>query len=297
MSGITDATVHRRRLGAVVLVAALAMGVPACASAALAPTGELPDGVSVRLMQQRSDVALHQAQVEITNGTDSPMSVDDLSVSDPRFATDAARVLHRTSLIAPGSTVGIRIQLPDPACGVPDDGSSTVEFAWRIDERAGLARTELPDALGFLPAMHARECVADALGEAAAVSFTGFEAGAGDRVGILTLGIVPTGVGGATIHAIRPTNLLGFGAEGTGPDAALPLDVDLAAGDRAAREVAIALEPFRCDAHAVQEDKRGTIFTVDVTVAGGDGQIELAASPDMRAEILNAVAEYCEFGS
>ena len=57
------------------------------------------------------------------------------------------------------------------------------------------------------------------------------------------------------------------------------------------------LEPFRCDAHAVQEDKRGTIFTTDVTVGGENGQIELAAPPDMRAEILNAVADYCGFGS
>jgi hypothetical protein len=290
------ATTERRRLiGAGMLGAALLLGLAACASAA--PSEDLPDGVSVRLVQQRSDVALHQAQVEITNGTESTLSIEALSVSDPRFESDADRVLQRASVIAPGSTVGIRIQLPGPACDVPDDGASTVEFSWHAGDRSGVARADLPDALDFLPAMHERECVADALGDAAAVSFTSFEAGAGGGVGILTLEVLPTGAGGATIDAIRPTNLLGFGAAGTGPDAELPLQIQLAAGDTAPRDVEIALEPFRCDAHAVQEDKRGTIFTVDVTVAGEAGQIELAASADMRAEILNAVADYCGFGS
>ncbi|MEV8358098.1 hypothetical protein [Microbacterium sp. NPDC076895] len=295
MTGQAATTQRRRLIGAGMLGAALVLGLAACASAA--PSEDLPDGVSVRLVQQRSDVALHQAQVEITNGTDSTLSVEALSVSDPRFESDADRVLQRTSVIAPGSTVGIRIQLPGPACDVPDEAASTVEFSWHAGDRSGVARADLPDALDFLPAMHERECVADALGDAAAVSFTSFEAGAGGGVGILTLGALPTGAGGATIDAIRPTNLLGFGAAGTGADAALPLRVELAAGDTVPRDVEIALEPFRCDAHAVQEDKRGTIFTVDVTVGGEAGQIELAASPDMRAEILNAVAAYCGFGS
>ncbi|MGP6204893.1 hypothetical protein [Microbacterium sp. F2] len=295
MTGQAATTQRRRLIGGGMLGAALVLGLAACASAA--PSEDLPDGVSVRLVQQRSDVALHQAQVEITNGTDSTLSVEALSVSDPRFESDADRVLQRTSVIAPGSTVGIRIQLPGPACDVPDEAASTVEFSWRMDARSGVARADLPDALDFLPAMHARECFAGALGEAAAVSFTSFEAGAGGGVGILTLEALPTGAGGATIDAIRPTNLLGFGAAGTGADAALPLQIQLAAGDTAPRDVEIALEPFRCDAHAVQEDKRGTIFTVDVTVGGEAGQIELAASPDMRAEILSAVAAYCGFGS
>jgi len=286
---------HRHLVGAVMLGAALVSGLAACASAS--PTEDLPEGVSVRLVQQRSDVALHQAQVEITNGAEAMLSVEALSVIDSRFEADAGRVLQRTSVIAPGSTVGIRIQLPGPACDEPDDGASTVEFSWRIDDRAGVARADLPDALDFLPAMHARECVAEALADAATVSFTHFAAGAGGGVGIITLAALPTGAGGATIDALRPTNLLGFGDAGTAPDAALPLQIQLATGDAAPREIAIVLEPFRCDAHAVQEDKRGTIFTVDVTVGGEAGQIELAASPDMRAEILGAVAEYCGFGS
>ncbi|MEE2814634.1 MAG: hypothetical protein VYC96_03080, partial [Actinomycetota bacterium] len=72
-------TSGQRRLGAVMLGAALVLGMAACASAA--PNEAVPEGVSVRLVQQRSDVALHQAQVEITNGTDSPLSVDALSVA------------------------------------------------------------------------------------------------------------------------------------------------------------------------------------------------------------------------
>ena len=40
------------------------------------------------------------------------------------------------------------------------------------------------------------------------------------------------------------------------------------------------LVPFRCDPHAVQEDKRGTIFDVRVEVDGEPGEIELAAAEE-----------------
>jgi hypothetical protein len=55
--------------------------------------------------------------------------------------------------------------------------------------------------------------------------------------------------------------------------------------------------PLRCDPHAVQEDKRGTIFTLEVELDGVPGEIELAASEDMRGSILTWVSNWCGFGS
>lgn len=276
---------------------ALAGAVSAILAACTPPPGPagagLPDGVSVRFIQQRSDVALRQAQVEITNATDEVLVVDDLLVSDERFAADAERVLDRPSRIAPGVTVGIRIQLPDPDCGAPDDGESRVSFAYETGDGRREAVAPLPDVLDVVPGLHARECLEEALGAVAAVTIAGFGADAETGPGMLRLRVEPTGAGGAALRAIRPTNLLGFG--NADPDGTAALGVALTPGDRAVREIAIPIEPFRCDAHAVQEDKRGTIFTLDVVVGERSGQIQLAADPDLRATMLSWVAQRCGF--
>lgn len=289
MRGLRAAT-KGPRLAVALSIALLA------ATAGCAPVSDdaLPAGVSVRLVQQRSDVAVHQAQVEIVNGTDVALTVEALTVSDPRFGADAERVLDRASHVAPGTTVGIRIQLPKPDCTAPDEGESTVHVTYETPGRSATATADLPDALSFLPGLHARECLASQLESAAAVSLTRFEADAGAASGTLILSVVPTGTGGASLLAIRPTNLLGFA--GSDPDGSLPLDLALTPADTTARDVRIALEPFRCDPHAVQEDKRGTIFAMEVAVGDREGTIELVSPPALRADLLNWVAERCGFG-
>ena len=60
--------------------------------------------------------------------------------------------------------------------------------------------------------------------------------------------------------------------------------------------VSLPLVPLRCDPHAVQEDKRGTIFTLAVELDGDPGEIELAAPEDLRGRILTWVGAWCGFG-
>ena len=47
---------------------------------------------------------------------------------------------------------------------------------------------------------------------------------------------------------------------------------------------------------AVQEDKRGTIFDVRVSVAGESGEVELFVGDALRGRILTWVADWCGFG-
>ena len=83
---------------------------------------------------------------------------------------------------------------------------------------------------------------------------------------------------------IRETNLLTF----TGlADGALPLGIDIGAAARATRTIPLPLLPARCDPHAVQEDKRGTVFAVDVTVDGEPGQFLLGG------RLLTWVTQWC----
>ena len=46
----------------------------------------------------------------------------------------------------------------------------------------------------------------------------------------------------------------------------------------------------------MQEDKRGTIFDVRVSVAGESGEVELFVGDALRGRILTWVADWCGFG-
>ncbi|MCR2762977.1 hypothetical protein NQ152_05580 [Microbacterium sp. zg.B48] len=262
---------------------------------ASAPAG-LPAGVTVQLVQLRSDVAARQAQVEVHNGTDHDLTIGAVAVRDPRFAAPAGRVLERESLVRAGGTVDIRVQLPAMDCGVSDSGAGSV----RVDYTAGAGdvRAEVPidDPLDFLGPLHERECRAEAVTDAAALSLASFTPSPAGEAADLVLEVKPTGRGAVRIVGIQTTNLLTFAA-GPGSTAdTFPLGVAVTATDAAPLEVHVPLLPLRCDPHAVQEDKRGTIFTVEVELDGADGQIELAASEDMRGAILTWVADWCGFG-
>ena len=120
-----------------------------------------------------------------------------------------------------------------------------------------------------------------------------------DQVGLpCTARIVPTGEAAADVIGIQTTNLLTFGdAPGDTADT-FPIDVAIGAGATSTpTSVHLPLVPLRCDPHAVREDKRGTIFTLEVRVGGELGEIELAASEDMRGSILTWVSNWCGFGS
>ena len=109
----------------------------------------------------------------------------------------------------------------------------------------------------------------------------------------LALLIEPTGAGGATISAIQTTNLLAFT---TATGGRFPIDLTLSPGETTPTTVHLPLVPLRCDPHAVQEDKRGTVFNVEVVLDGEPGLVQVAATEDMRGRILTWVANWCGFG-
>ncbi|WP_374312794.1 hypothetical protein [Microbacterium sp.] len=289
------------RVAAAVLIAAVLAGLAACAPPAApgaTPGPDLPDGITVELQQLRSDVAARQAEVLVTNGTDQTLVVGTVEMEDPRFDAAATRVAVRDSTIPPGRSVGIRIQLPPAACDdVPASATATVSLDYTLGDTGGRASVPIDDPLDFVAPLHERECRVVLLSAAADVAFTGFEASPPGRPATLELTITPTGAGNAAIRSIQTTNLLTFAAAGGDTADAHALDVELTPGATEPVAVALPLVPLRCDPHAVQEDKRGTIFDLGVEIDGEPGEIELAASEDMRGEILTWVADWCGFGS
>lgn len=294
----------RSMRAASVLALVLALVTACSAPPAPAPsTPTLPDGVSVAIVQLRGDVALRQAQVQVMNGSDEAVVVAGVAVEDPRFDGPATRVVDRVSTIPAGGRVDIKVQLPPVACPEGDDppADAAPEVVLEIGGGAGGAdstmsvRTVADDALGFIAPLHERECRAQALSDAATLAFTDFAPSPAGEPAALELTVTPSGAGRATIVAVQATNLLDFGPASV--DGAFPLDivVDEGAGTEPL-VIALPIVPFRCDPHAVQEDKRGTIFDVRLDLDGEPGEIELFVGDELRGRILTWVAEWCDFG-
>ncbi len=291
------------RAGIATLVAA-ALALAGCTAAldadpsgpsTVAP-GPAPEGLEVSLLQLRADVAPRQAQVHVVNGTDATLIVGEVRVEDDRLDGPAVRVVaDRTSRIAPGGVVDIRVQLPEVACPAPAEAAPTVVLELLDDDGAATeASAPAEVALGFLAPLHERECRAQALADAADVSFTDFAPSEPGEPARLELTIAPTGDGSATIVGVQNTNLIDFAAETV--DGAFPVDVEITADDTTPIVIDLPLVPFRCDPHAVQEDKRGTIFDVRVVIDGEPGEIERFVGEDLRGRILSWVADWCGFG-
>jgi hypothetical protein len=294
----------RRRWAVSAAGAALLVALSACSPepptpSAAPPVGALPQGISAELQQGRSDVAARQAQVVIVNDTDETLVVGGVEVVDPRFDGPILRVNDRDSRIGPGRSVGVRVQLPPVACGddVPaDDGESMLTFEYVLGDEQGVATATVDDPLDFVGPLHERDCRAAAVADAAHVTFSDFDPSPPGEPATLTMGVAPTGRAAVTITGIQTTNLLTFGAVSDVTEETYPIGLMVNEGDTGYVEISLPLLPLRCDPHAVQEDKRGTIFDVEVELEGQPGEFELAASEDLRGQILTWVADWCGFG-
>jgi hypothetical protein len=285
---------ERRRGLAVVALAAVVL-LSGC-SAGPAPAPTLPAGVSVELQQLRADVASRQAEVHVTNGSDAPLTIGEVRVEDPRFDGPSTRVMaDRVSTVAAGSSVDIRVQLAPVDCDAP--AGATARVVLEIVDDSGSAEVEAsaPDPVGFVAPLHARECLKERVMDAATVAFTGFTASSPGEPAALELTVTPTGAGAVTVVGVERTNLIDF--IGPGDDELYALDVAVTAGDTQPTVVEVPIVPFRCDPHAVQEDKRGTVFDVRVELDGEPGEFELFVGDDLRGRILTWVGAWCGFGA
>ncbi|TQJ30202.1 hypothetical protein [Microbacterium sp. SLBN-146] len=280
------------RTAAILLTAAALAGctvAPAGQGAAATPAA-LPDGIDVGLIQLRSDVAAGEAQVRIVNGSTESVEIGAVEIVDARFADAATRTdLDRTTTVRPGATVDIRVVLPRMACD-SIDGAPTARL--ELAASGDIVEAPVDDLLDVIAPLHDRECRAERLADAAHVDVRSFRPSPPGQPAELDLAIAPTGRATATVVAIQPTNLLMFeGTDAAGDALALGLRVD--EGSMGSVVTALPIVPARCDPHVVQEDKRGTVFTVEVELDGEPGEVEVAASPEMRARILSWVTEWC----
>ncbi len=264
-------------------VATAALLLVGCAPAAPAP----PDGVTVAIVQQRSDVAERMAEVRVYNGSAEAFAFEAVRVDDTRFA--ASVEIDGPVALDPGRTADLRFALPEVAC---DGHEVRRAVAFSGADGAELV-ADLTEADDFTLGLHERECLMRDIERTAALAWTGFEPSPPGEPAHAMLTATPTGEGDPVeLAGIRSTNLLRF-APKHGERWPLGLQLDASSP---VTGVEVPLVPQRCDPHVVQEDKRGTIFTIEVEVPR-EGIVELPMPSELKARVLTWVAEWCEFGT
>ncbi|AZS38419.1 hypothetical protein CVS47_03076 [Microbacterium lemovicicum] len=182
--------------------------------------------------------------------------------------------------------------VPSRTGGPPDPASTRATVGYRFGASIAIAVSELSEPIPFLSAMYERECLGEQLSDAATVTLGAFTPSAPGEPADLELNIDATSRGEASIIGIHQTNLLSFGPVGGPYPAVYPIGVAVAE-DSAPQTVHLPLVPARCDAHVVAEDKRGTVFGLDVDAEGTAGTMQLVATPEQRGEILSWVSSWC----
>lgn len=261
---------------------ALAVSLAGCVAAPPA----LPEGITVTVMQQRSDVAERMAELRLHNGSDAEVSFTAARLDDSRFASEV--VIGREVQLTPGTTSDLRFALPAPRCG-GDEVRRTLTLT-QVDGTELVA--DLSSADDFTIGLHERECLLVDIERTASLAWTGFTASPPGEPAHALLTATPTGAGEPVVLVeLRATNLVRFA-----PKDGERWRLDLTLDDRSVpTSIEVPLVPQRCDPHVVQEDKRGTIFTIDVTQPRA-GTVEVPMPPELKAQVLTWVATWCRFG-
>lgn len=188
--------------------------------------------------------------------------------------------------IAAGATRTLRAVLTEPTCNErPPDDVVRVTLADGTD-----IELEPGDPYGQIATLTDRACALAAVQAVASLSWSPLERGEGTAT--LTLTLTPVGAGELQLQSVAATPLFVLvDADGT-QRAEQPLDA-VVSQPIGARDISFTITPGRCDAHAIAEDKQGTIFRFALLIDDEPMQVDLAVDDALRADLLTFAAETC----
>ncbi|MCD2442655.1 hypothetical protein LQ757_10265 [Agromyces sp. SYSU K20354] len=273
-------------------IALVTIGLTGCAAPA-GPAG-VPDGITAELRQGRFDVEDRKLVVKVENAGPSAVEIERLAVTAPVFNAPLER--GKPLDLSSGDSIDIRIDLPAPQCGT-GEGRPLVELRGRSGDERFDGSIAPADPFGTLERIGATDCLTASVDAVAAITLpehlrtTGD--GAAQRAWIdVVITPEPTGDASFVVDVVHGTTLLG--AE-DGPE--WPLALEVAAGGEPIT-VPLAVRPARCDAHAIADDKRGTILPFEVTTGDGlTGRIDRSSGDALQAELYDYVTERCGLGT
>lgn len=232
----------------------------------VAACGPAPQ-VSASLYQTRSDTPLNALEIQVRNDGPDPVTVDSAQLRSGRLA--GAPVWDEPVEIPAGAAMDLKVSLPPPDC----DGSPGETVALRVDGQDVVI--DAPDRLGQVAEYVAAVCFEDDVES--------------------TTQIVVEAVTDEGIRVFVDPGTSEVGALGTTILFA-PVDPEaLAAAPGAPGDVRpVRLRPNRCDAHALGEDKQGTYFDVEVTLADGrSGPYTFTVDQEQRGQLYRLYARMC----
>ncbi|PJJ72773.1 hypothetical protein CLV46_2349 [Diaminobutyricimonas aerilata] len=261
------------------------------------PLDGLPDGVSVEVVQNRSDVVPRRLQIKVVNDLDVPLEVNSVTFDSAAFVEPA--VWERGTTVPAGTARDLPVELPEASCAT-EEARASVAISFEVEGRRAVATVEPADPLDQLPELTLADCVRADVERATEVELGPLVGGGPGVPALLEVSARPTGDTEATLERIRSTVLFtvldASGARAT--DVALadlpqPTPAEGSTEDDATRRWAVPIAPSRCDAHALAEDKQGTLFGFDVTTTRGSAVYERAASEELRHDLYAFYAQYC----
>lgn len=269
--------------GAVVLLSiAGCAGSPGRAPSAMPATEA---SIVLELVQLRGDVASGHVELRVTNGGAAELEVARAVYESSRWSAPMERT--EGDAVPPGASRNLRLQLPEPTC---DEGP--IEHLARLELADGRVVAGAPgDPLGQLESIDDAACALRAFErEVATVRWLEPVIPAdGSGPAIVRLELDPVageGAAGGTVDEVGATVLLAPADASGNRIESLRVGLALEPGGETA-VVEVPLTPGRCDAHAIAEDKQGTLFRLRAST-GGEPVDLLLPSPDAQRDALLA---------
>ncbi|GAA4371424.1 hypothetical protein [Agromyces bauzanensis] len=279
------------RLRSLALVAALAIVPPllaGCASPTAAPA--MPERLAVSIRQGRLDVPAGRLVVRFENHGPTPVTIESFIVESPTLESGLER--SEPIELDADDAVDIRLDLTASVCDAAP-GPVEVDLVLRTADGTTEGRLTADDPFDTVARANGADCLGESVAAVAALVMPEHlrSTGAGpDRRAFIDVRFepVPGTHGSMRIERVYGTTLLN--AE-DGIDWTLGLDV--AAGD-APFTISLPVRPARCDAHAIADDKRGTILPFEVaTDDGRAGRLDVPADNGLKAELYAYYGERC----
>jgi hypothetical protein len=259
------------------------------------PGSSEPSDLVASIKQGRLDIEARRLVVRLSNTGDAALMIEGFELEAATLAPGMVRT--KPLELAPGETIDVRLDLSKSVCDVEVGPASVVADVSTADAADGTADgsavTLTPDdPFDTLARINAAECLGEAVAEVATFTMpehlTSTGSGAERRAFIDVL-VEPAASGSDSLHVERVYGTTLLNAE-DGIDWTLGLDV--APGD-APFTLSLPVRPARCDAHAIADDKRGTILPISIAAGEHKGRLDHPSPDTLKAELYAYVAERC----
>ncbi len=277
-------------------------------STSTAPASPTPDSpLTAELNQFRDNYGKQIIELQLSNTTSAPVTVLAAELASPVFPPGSAwEAAPGGTEIPPGQTKSLPVRLQDPSCPAPaeastdrasDEPTPAAAAEVHISFRQGSAtldqRLRAADPFGVLARNYAEMCLAQAAARVAVIGLApDLEVAADARTAVVRLTVTPREAAAGTPERLTIEQIEGTTLLAEPPETPWPRSVVVVAGGAAA-EYRLRIRPARCDAHAVAEDKVGTLLPLLVDVAGWKGSVKVAAGPALKGQIYDFVTAAC----